>query len=92
MAMAADVDHQEDCEMNGRTWTAADTAILKDWAGRESDAEIGKRTGHAAITVRGYRNALGLAAYTPRTRAWTRRERLLHSAAGLDFQISNCPR
>jgi hypothetical protein len=75
---------------NGHPWTQEHTATLQAWAGRESDADIGRRTGHAAITVRCYRNALGLPAYVPRTKAWTRRQRLMKSATGLDFQISHC--
>lgn len=73
----------------GRPWSSSDTATLREWAGRESDADIGKRTGHAAITVRCYRNAMGLPAYVPRTKGWTRRQRLMHGISGLDFQISH---
>lgn len=77
--------------MNGRPWTEADTATLRQYAGKESYAEIGRRTGHPPRTVRAYANAMGLPAYVPGVQRMTRREMLLHSAAGLDFQMTGCP-
>jgi len=67
---------------NGRQWTPADTLTLKRMAGQESDAEIGRRTGHCERTIRDRRNLLGLPAYAPRPK-WTRRDYLLAGAAGL---------
>jgi hypothetical protein len=74
--------------MNGTKWLPAHTAILERMAGRP-DAEIAKATGHALITIRKRREAMGVKAYVGRPRpAWSRRDFLLNSAAGLDFQIS----
>lgn len=77
--------------MRGNPWLPEHTAILRDWAGRESYADIGRRTGHPSRTVRAYANAMGLPAYVPGLQRMTRREMLLHSAAGLDFQMTGCP-
>jgi hypothetical protein len=71
----------------GKPWTEEDTATLERMAGRVPDAEIGRMTGHEAITIRKRRSDLGLSAYRPRTR----RQWLMNAAAGLDFQISDCP-
>lgn len=71
---------------NGTTWTPAHTEILERMAGRP-DAEIAKATGHAVVTVKKRRLSLGLPGYRKRD-GWTRRDWLLHDAAGLDFQIS----
>lgn len=76
--------------MNGRPWTEADSATLRLYAGRESYADIGKRTGHPPRTVRLYANAMGLRPYVPGLQRMSRREMLLHSAAGLDFQMTGC--
>jgi len=46
-------------------------------------------TGHCAITIRKRREAAGLPAYHADRATWTRREWLMASAAGLDFQISD---
>jgi hypothetical protein len=67
-----------------RPWTAEDDKTMRENAGKLSDAEIGKLTGHARETVCRYRNAAGLEPYHADRRTWTRRERLLHDAAGLE--------
>lgn len=71
-------------------WTAECSEILAREAGRISDAEIGHMTGHAAITIRKRREALGLPAYTHQRRAWSRRDWLLNTISGLDIRISPC--
>lgn len=76
--------------MRGTPWTESHTATLHRLAGRVPDREIGKITGHCERTVRDRRNDAGLPAYAPRPK-WTRRDWLLNSAAGLDFQIPGCP-
>ena len=75
--------------MNGKPWTNEHTATLQAWAGKRSDARIGQMTGHCAITIRKRREAAGLPAYHADRATWTRREWLMASAAGLDFQISD---
>lgn len=72
--------------MNGNEWRPEHTAILKRMAGR-ADAAIARATGHAVVTVRQRRAALGIPAHRGRT-TWTRRDWLLTDAAVLDFQIS----
>lgn len=72
--------------MNGKPWTDRDTDTLKTWAGREPDATIGRRTGHSERTIQTRRALMGLPAYVGRP-IWTRRDWLLNSAAGLDFQM-----
>lgn len=57
---------------------------MRDNAGKLSDAEIARLTGHTRETVCRYRNAAGLEAYHADRRNWTRRQRLLHDAAGVD--------
>lgn len=71
-----------------RAWTSEDTAFLKEWAGRKPDRAIAAFTGHAVITIRKQRTDRGLPSYCHRP-TWTRRDWLLNSAAGLDFQISH---
>lgn len=69
--------------MNGRAWEPGKhDVILKAWAGKIKDAEIGTITGHSERTIRDRRNALGLPAYCHRP-YWTRRDYLLAGAAGL---------
>jgi len=69
--------------MRGRPWGAEDSATLEQWGGKVSDARIASMTGHAEITVRKRREAAGIRP------VWTRRDWLLATAAGLDFQISD---
>lgn len=57
--------------MNGRPWLQVHTDALSALAGVCSDGEIGRLTGHAAITVRTRRKRLGLPAYHPGHRAVT---------------------
>lgn len=68
-----------------RTWTPDDTAILKRMAGRP-DAEIACATKFSVRTVQEHRRALGMRAFNQRV-GWSRRDWLLHDAAGLDFQM-----
>lgn len=72
--------------MNGRPWTADDTATLERMEGRP-DSEIAGATGFSIRTVREHRRALGIRAHQNRAH-WTRRDWLLADAAGLDFQMS----
>lgn len=72
--------------MRGTPWLPSHTATLERMAGRP-DREIAEATGHAVVTVKKRRLALGVRGYRKRT-GWTRRDWLLHDAAGLDFQIS----
>lgn len=72
--------------MNGRPWSADDTATLRRMQGRP-DREIAEATGASVRTVREHRRALGIAAHVGRAH-WTRRDWLLADAAGLDFQMS----
>jgi hypothetical protein len=71
---------------NGKPWSTSDTATLERMQGRP-DREIAEATGHAVVTVKKRRADLGIAGYRKRE-GWTRRDWLLHDAAGLDFQIS----
>lgn len=73
-----------------KEWTAADSRALRNLAGKHSDASIARITGHCERTVRDNRNAMQLPAYASRP-SWTRRDWLLNSAAGLDFDIPSCP-
>ena len=73
--------------MRGAPWTESHTATLHKLAGRVPDAEIGRITGHCAETVARYRRAFGLKAHAPRAN-WTRRDWLLHDAAGLTLPQS----
>lgn len=51
--MAADIDHPEDCQVNGRAWTAEHTAVLLRMArAGYTNAEIAAHTGHCVETVR----------------------------------------
>lgn len=69
--------------MNGKPWEpATHNPILKAWAGRISDKEIGTITGHSERTVRDRRNALGLPEYRYQFAGWSRRDCLLAGAAG----------
>lgn len=72
--------------MNGKPWSPADTATLERMQGRP-DREIALKTGHSIRTVRDRRQALGIKAHVGRSH-WSRRDWLLHDAAGLDFQMS----
>lgn len=62
---------------NGKPWDPnLHTPILKAWAGRISDKEIGTITGHSERAIRQRRTDLGLPAYH-----W-RQEVILLAAAG----------
>lgn len=71
---------------NGRPWTDGDAMTLREHGGRKPDAAIAQMTGHSERTIRDQRNAMMIPPYRHRP-AWTRRDWLLASAAGLDFQI-----
>lgn len=66
-----------------KPWTPKDDETMRTNAGRISDAEIGKMTGHCRQTVTEHRRAADLPAYHPARRKWTRRQQLLGDAAGL---------
>jgi len=51
---------------------------------RVPDAEIARATGCALKTVQDHRRALGWKPYNQR-QGWSRRDWLMHDAAGLDF-------
>lgn len=72
--------------MNGTPFTPSHADTLRRMAGKVPDAMIAAITGHSERTIRDQRNAMMLPAYQNRP-TWTRRDYLLHSAAGLDFQI-----
>jgi hypothetical protein len=67
-------------------WTAAHTDIMERMQGRPI-AEIANATGHAIPTVKAHLRDAGIRSFRGRA-TWTRRDWLLHDAAGLDFQIS----
>lgn len=70
--------------MNGSPWVPEKhDIILKGWAGRITDKEIGTITGHSERTVCKRRNELNLPAFHPQRIGWSRRDYLLASAAGL---------
>lgn len=69
--------------MNGRPWTPEAQAMIE---ARIPDAEIVRLTGHPLRTVQEHRRAWGAKAFTQRL-GWSRRDWLLHDAAGLDFQM-----
>jgi len=53
---------------------------------RVPDAEVSRLTGCAVRTVQEHRRALGVKPFNQRE-GWSRRDWLLHDAAGLDFQM-----
>lgn len=57
--------------------------ILKAWAGKITDAEIGTITGHGERKVGKRRKELDLPAFHPKRVGWSRRDYLLAGAAGL---------
>lgn len=72
--------------MTNRTWSPEDTQILERMQGRP-DREIAAAIGCAVPTVKKRRLAAGIAGFRGRAN-WTRRDWLLHDAAGLDFRVS----
>jgi CO/xanthine dehydrogenase Mo-binding subunit len=74
--------------MNGRPWLPAHTATLTRMRGRPID-EIAAETGHCRETVARHLRAMGWKSYTPR-KQWTRRDWLLHDAAGLSMPVVGC--
>lgn len=70
---------------NGKPWTEADTATLERMAGRP-DAEIAAAVGRSLRQVQDHRRARGIKAFVQRL-GWSRRDWLLHDAAGLDFSL-----
>ncbi len=72
---------------NGTPWLPdKHDPVLKAWAGKISDAELGTITGHSGCTIRERRALLGLPAYHPKRSGWSRRDYLLADAAGLPLQ------
>lgn len=70
--------------MNGAAWIPErHDPILKAWAGRISDKEIGTITGHGEGTIRENRKRLNLPAFHPQRVGWSRRDYLLAGAAGM---------
>ena len=62
--------------------------ILKAWAGRIRDKEIGTITGHGERKVRERRNELGLAPFHAQRIGWSPRDYLLADAA-LSYELSD---
>lgn len=54
--------------MRGKAWLPCHDGVLRALAGLCTDAEIGAETGHAEITIRKRRTAMGLPAYHPANR------------------------
>lgn len=72
--------------MNGKPWVPEQhDPILKAWAGRIRDREIGTITGHGERTVRDRRNQLELPVFHPQRSGWSRRDYLLAGAAIIDW-------
>lgn len=70
---------------NGKTWDPGKhDRILRAWAGKITDAELGTITGHCAKVVAENRKRLELPAFHPKRIGWTRRDYLLAGAAGLN--------
>ncbi len=70
--------------MNGSPWLPdKHDPILKAWAGKIRDCEIGTITGHSARTIGEQRKRLNLPAFHPQRAGWSRRDYLLAGAAGL---------
>jgi hypothetical protein len=73
--------------MNGRAWEPdRHDPILRAWAGKIRDAEIGSITGHCEKMIREQRKRLGLRAFHPQRVGWSRRDYLLAGAAGWTLQ------
>lgn len=66
---------------NGRAWSPEAQAMVES---RVPDAEIARLTGCALKTVQDHRRALGFKPFNQR-QGWSRRDWLMHDAAGLDF-------
>lgn len=64
-----------------RPWTPEAQTMVES---RVPDAEIARLTGFAVRTVQEHRRALGFKPFNQR-QGWSRRDWLLHDAAGLDF-------
>lgn len=62
--------------------------VLRGWAGRITDKEIGTITGHCAKVIGEQRKRLNLPAYHPQRAGWSRRDYLLASAAGLEENVT----
>ena len=69
--------------MRGTPWTPEAQDLLNR---RVPDAEIARLTGASIRTVQEHRRALGVKPFNQR-KGWSRRDWLLHDAAGLDFQM-----
>jgi hypothetical protein len=65
-----------------RPWTPEAQSMIE---ARVPDADIARQTGVAIKTVQDHRRALGYKAFNQR-QGWSRRDWLMHDAAGLDFQ------
>lgn len=64
-----------------RPWTPEAQDMIER---RVPDAEIARATGCALKTVQDHRRALGFKPFNQR-QTWSRRDWLMHDAAGLDF-------
>ena len=67
--------------LNGRPWTPEAQAMVES---RVPDAEVARLTGCALKTVQDHRRALGFKPFNQR-QGWSRRDWLMHDAAGLTF-------
>lgn len=66
---------------NGTPWSPQAQQMVES---RVPDAEIARQTGCALKTVQDHRRALGFKPFNQR-QGWSRRDWLMHDAAGLDF-------
>jgi predicted transcriptional regulator len=74
---------------NGRPWDdATDGVTLRRWAGKKPIAEIARMLGRPPVTVQAHHQAAALPPYHPRRARMSRREALLHAAAGLHMQVT----
>lgn len=62
-------------------WTEEAQSLVES---RVPDAEVARLTGCAVKTVQDHRRALGFKPFNQR-QGWSRRDWLMHDAAGLDF-------
>lgn len=77
-------DFQSEERMNGKPWLPEHDSVLKSWAGKIPDAEIGRKTGgHSERKVCERRNELDLPAFHPQRASWSRRDYLLAAGAGM---------
>lgn len=70
--------------MQKKPWTGEAETILKRLAGKCPADEIAKKTGYSERTIRRHMERLRLEPFHPTRWKMSRKDRLFHSAAGLD--------